>query len=60
MDDGLDLTFLLSLSLSSLIFYGQTEFDATERNIDILSTAFGNLRHLWLRLAKPFENGVDF
>ena len=60
IDDGLDLTFLLPLSSSSLIFYGQTEFDAIERNIDILSSAFRNLRHLRLSLANPIENGIDF
>ena len=58
--DCSDMTFLFSLSTSSLYYFEYCDFIATQQNIDALSLAFGNLLYLKLDLVKPIENGIDF
>ena len=60
MESRSEPTFLFSLSLPSVIHLEYTEFIATYRNIEEISSVFKSLRYLTLNIFKIIENGIDF
>ena len=55
-----DVSYLSSLSSSSLTHFYYYGYTATEQSICVLSSGLNNLSHLMLRLVKPIQRGINF
>ena len=60
IDDPLELSFLASLSSSSITHLQHQHFTATHQSIVVIASATWNLRYLSLSLTEPIEIGINF